>query len=276
MLILTLKTEPSQRVDLSPLSAAPGLTLKEIAALKLWSGKKTYRVDELFGVEEIGAPHARPLRMVIRNSCAKLDCIGKGASEMEIRVEGDAGAYLGMGLRSGRIHVTGNADAFVACEMRGGLIQIDGQVGDFLAAALPGDKRGMRGGTVLVKGGAGDRVGDQMRGGIVLVEGDVGNYCAARMIAGTIAVMGRTGRFLGYGLRRGTVLLWQETEILPTFGDCGIHTLSYLPLWFAALRTLDSRFASPDAAFARVRRYGGDLATVGRGEILIRTLSSCL
>lgn len=266
MLILTLKTQPSQRVDLSPLSGVPHLTTSEIAALKLWSGKKAYRVDELFAIEGEEAS-----RLVIRNSCAKLDYIGKDAAGMEILVEGDAGAYLGMGIKSGKIRVTGNTLGFAACEMRGGLIQIDGNAGDFLGAALPGNKRGMRGGVVLVKGDAGDRLGDEMRGGIVLVEGEVGDYCASRMIAGTIAVMGRIGRFLGYGLKRGTVLVWQEPEyILPTFGDCGVHTLSYLPLWFAALKDLDSRFATPDAAFDRVRRYGGDLASVGRGEILIR------
>ncbi len=266
MLTLILKAEPRQRVDLSPLSEAAKLRRTEIAALKLWSGRKAYRVDELFEIEGEEAS-----KLVIRNATAKLDYIGKDAADMDILVEGDAGAYLGMGLRSGQIRVTGNAGVFAACEMRGGTLQIDGNAGDFLGAALPGNKRGMRGGTVLVKGDAGDRVGDEMRRGIILVEGSVGDYCASRMIAGTIAVMGETGGFLGYGLRRGTVLLWRKpASILPTFGDCGVHTLSYLPLWFAALRDLDSRFAAPDAAFDRVHRYGGDLASVGRGEILIR------
>ncbi len=266
MLTLTLKAEPKQRLDLSPLSGAPYLTVAEIAALKIWSGRRTFRVDELFQVDGKSTS-----RLVIRNSNCKLDYIGKDAADLDITVEGDAGAYLGMGLKSGRIRVRGDVDIFAACEMRGGLIQIDGDAGDLLGAPLPGDRRGMRGGIVLVKGDAGDRLGDEMRGGIILVEGNVGNYCASRMIAGTIAVMGKTGRFLGYGLRRGTVLLWQEpAHILPTFGDCGTHTLAYLPLWFAAFKELDSRFALPEAAFNRVHRYGGDLACVGRGEILIR------
>ncbi|MBN2700467.1 MAG: formylmethanofuran dehydrogenase subunit C [Methylothermaceae bacterium] len=267
MLTLTLKAEPKQRVDLSPLSGAPHLTVAEIAALKVWSGKKTLRMDELFRIEGEDTS-----RWVIRNAHAKLDCIGKDGKDLDITVEGDAGAYLGMGLRSGRIRVTGNADLFAGCEMRGGLIQIDGNAGDFLGAALPGNKRGMRGGIVLVKGSAGDRLGDEMRRGIILVEGDAGDYCASRMIAGTVAVMGSTGRYLGYGLKRGTVLLWQQpAEMLPTFGDCGTHTLAYLPLWFASLSDLDSRFAASEVVFKRVRRYGGDLASVGRGEILIRS-----
>ncbi len=268
-LTLTLKATPERRVDLSPLSSILHLTMAEIGALKLWSGKRRLRVDELFDIQP-----GETSRLTIKNACTRLDYIGRDANGMEITVEGDAGAYLGIGLKSGSIRVTGNTDIFAACEMRGGLIQIDGDAGDFLGAALPGNKRGMRGGIVLVRGNSGDRCGDEMRRGIILVEGNVGNYCASRMIAGTIAVMGTTGDYPGYALRRGTLLLWQQPRhIPPTFGDCGTHTLSYLPLWFAALRSLKSRFADPKNTFNRVHRYGGDLGSVGRGEILVRVES---
>ncbi len=265
-LTLTLKEPPRRRVDMSPLSAVTHLTLAETAALKLWSGRRRLRVDELFDIQP-----GDPSRLTIERACSRLDYIGREASEMDIKVEGDAGAYLGMGLKSGSIEVTGNSGIFSACQMRGGTIRIDGDAGDFLGAALPGNKRGMRGGVVLVKGNAGDRCGDEMRRGIILVEGNVGHYCASRMIAGTIAVMGTTGEYPGYALRRGTLLLWQRPRhIPPTFGDCGTHTLSYLPLWFAALRPLGSRFSEPGNTFNRVHRYGGDLGSVGRGEILVR------
>ncbi len=265
-LTLVLKATPGRSVDMSPLSAAAHLTLSEIGALKLWSGKRRLRTDELFDIQP-----GDTSRLMIKNACDRLDYIGKDATGMDITVEGDAGAYLGMGLRSGSIRVMGSTGIFSACEMRGGRIQIDGDAGDFLGAALPGNKRGMRGGIVLVKGNSGDRCGDEMRRGIILVEGNVGNYCASRMIAGTIAVMGTTGNYPGYALRRGTLLLWQPPRhIPPTFGDCGTHTLSYLPLWFAALRPLDSRFSQPGNTFNRVHRYGGDLGSVGRGEILVR------
>ena len=265
-LTLTLKAQPPRRVDLSPLSGSPHLTPAEIAALKLWMGKRTLRVDELFEVSGEDTS-----KLVIQNGCAKLDYIGKDADALEITVEGDAGAYLGMGMKSGSLRVTGNAGIFAACELRGGLVQIDGNAGDFLGGALPGNKRGMRGGRVLVKGNVGARCGDEMRRGIILVEGDAGDYCASRMIAGTIAVMGKTGAYLGYALRRGTVLLWQSPQsVPPTYGDCGTHTLAFLPLWFSGLRDLDSLFAKPESAFNRVHRYGGDLASTGRGEILVR------
>ena len=265
-LTLTLKQPPQRRVDMSALSYIPHLTVAEIAALKLWEGKRHWRVDDLFDIEP-----GDTSKLVIRNSCAKLDYLGKDADGLDIVVEGDAGAYLGMGFSSGTLFVTGNVDIFAGCEMRSGLLQIEGNAGDFLGSALPGDKRGMRGGIILVKGNVGDRCGDEMRRGIVLIEGNAGNYCASRMIAGTIAVMGTTGKHPGYGLRRGTLLLWQKpNQIPPTYGDCGTHTLSYLPLWFASLKTLDSRFAEASNTFDRVHRFGGDLGSVGRGEILIR------
>ncbi|HEB77404.1 MAG TPA: formylmethanofuran dehydrogenase subunit C [Methylothermaceae bacterium] len=265
-LTLTLKAEPRQRVDMSPLSAAKELTVTEVAALKVWSGKRRYRLDHLFHFEGVDTTN-----LVLRGDCRKLDYIGRNACDINLTVEGDVGAYAGMGLRSGTLRIKGDTDIFAACEMRGGLVQIDGNAGDFLAAALPGDKRGMRGGIVLVKGDVGDRCGDELRRGTILVEGNAGDYCGSRLIAGTIAVMGRVGANPGYGLRRGTLLLWQRpAAIPPTYGDCGTHTLGFLPLWFAELRHLDSRFADPANAFNRVHRYGGDLSSVGRGEILIR------
>ncbi len=265
-LTLTLRAEPRQRVDMSPLSAAKELTVAEIAALKLWAGRRRYRLDELFQLEGDDTT-----RLVLRGDCRKLDYVGRDARDLDITVEGNVGAYAGMGMRSGTLRIEGDTDLFAACELRGGLVQIDGSAGDFLGGALPGDKRGMRGGIVLVKGDAGDRCGDELRRGIILVEGNAGDYCGSRLIAGTIAVMGQVGAHPGYGLRRGTLLLWQApAAIPPTYGDCGTHTLGFLPLWFAGLRHLDSRFADPANAFNRARRYGGDLASVGRGEILVR------
>lgn len=266
-LTFTLKQEPAQRVDLSPLVCQnlAGLSLAQIAALELHCGKRKLRVDELFDVSGDDAQN-----IVIKNSSAKLDYIGKELSDGKITVEGNAGAYLGLGLKYGAIIVNGNAGLFAACEMKKGTIQINGNTGDFLGAALPGNKMGMKGGTVLVKGNAGERVGDHMRRGVILIEGNAGDYCGSRMTAGTIAVMGKTGRFTGYAMRRGTLLLWNQPELPATFNDCGSHTLAFLPMLFASFKGFDSKFAAPSAAFNRVRRYGGDMAEMGRGEVLVR------
>lgn len=266
-LTFTLKQEPAQRVDLSPLVCQnlTGLSAEDIAGLELYRGKHKLRADELFDISGSDAQN-----IVIKNSSAKLDYIGKDLAEGRITVEGDAGAYLGLGMKSGTIIVNGNTGMFAACEMKKGFVQINGNTGDFLGAALPGNKMGMKGGTVLVKGNAGERAGDHMRRGAILIEGDAGDYCASRMTAGTIAVMGKTGRYTGYAMRRGTLLLWNQPELPATFNDCGSHTLAFLPMLFASFRSLDSKFADPSAAFNRVRRYGGDMAEMGRGEVLVR------
>lgn len=266
-LTFTVKQTPAQRVDLSPLvcQKLAGLDRSAIAAIGLQSGKIILRADELFDISGDDTQE-----IVIRGSTDKMDFIGKELAGGTIRVEGNAGAYLGMQMKSGTITVSGDVGLYAACEMKNGLMQIDGNAGDFLGGALPGNKQGMKGGTVLVKGNVGDRCGDHLRRGQILVEGNAGDYCGSRMVAGTIAVMGSVGRYAGYAMRRGTLLMWHQPQLPATFNDCGSHTLAFLPILFASFKDLDSRFANTNAAFNRVRRYGGDMAETGRGEVLVR------
>jgi formylmethanofuran dehydrogenase subunit C len=239
--------------------------LPVIAAIELQCGKRKVRVDELFAISGYDVEH-----IVIKNSFGKLDFIGKELAGGSITVEGDAGAYLGFGMKSGSIKVTGDAGLYAACEMKNGYLEINGNTGDFLGAALPGNKMGMKGGTILIKGNVGERAGDHMRRGNILIEGNAGDYCGSRMTAGTIAVMGHTGRYLGYAMRRGTLLLWNPPQLQASFNDCGAHTLAFLPILFASFNKLDSRFADASSAFNRVQRYAGDMSEMGRGEVLVR------
>ena len=266
-LTFTLKHIPDQRVDMSPLvpHQLKDMTLADVAALLLQSGKRRLRVDELFTIDGSDI-----FNIIFKNSVEKLDFIGKELEGGSICVDGDAGAYLGFGMKSGEIKVSGNAGIYAACEMKKGYLEVSGNVEDFLGAALPGNKMGMKGGTVLVKGNAGQRVGDHMRRGNILIEGNAGNYCGSRMTAGTIAVMGQTGRYLGYAMRRGTLLLWNQPKVSPSFNDCGAHTLAFLPILFASFKTLNSRFADNSIAFNQVRRYAGDMSERGHGEVLVR------
>ena len=266
-LTFTLKYRPDQRVDMSPLVCQKLATLElaEIAALTLQNGKRNIRVDELFRITGFDAQH-----IVIKNGFNKLDFIGKELEGGKITVEGDAGAYLGLGMKSGEIEVSGNVGLYAACEMKKGFMLVNGNAGDFLGAALPGNKIGMKGGTILVKGNVGERAGDHMRRGNILVEGNAGDYCGSRMTAGTIAVMGQTGRHLGFAMRRGTLLLWNSPQPSARFNDCGTHTLAFLPILFASFKKLNSRFADSSTAFNRVQRYAGDMSEMGRGEILVK------
>lgn len=265
-LTFTLKAEPKQRIDASPLTPdrLADRPLSEIGAELLQCGNRQLRADELFFIEGQNSDC-----LMFRGS-RKLDFIGKGMSRGEIRVEGDAGSYLGMHIKGGRIVVNGSVDAYAACEMKNGEILIRGNAGDFLGACLPGNKKGMAGGVVIVKGNAGDRVGDHLRRGAILIEGDAGCYLGSRMTAGTIAVLGTVGDHLGYAMNRGTVLLARAPASIPaTFNDCGTHTLGFIPLLLKGFQGLETRFAEMSDTLKRVRRYAGDMCGLGKGEILI-------
>jgi formylmethanofuran dehydrogenase subunit C len=266
-LSLTLREAPAQRIDMSPLSAdhLVGKSTAQVAAMELTCGNRKVRVDGLFTVS---GTFASELRIV--NGCDKLDRLGEGMTHGSILVQGDVGAYAGVGMQGGHIEVEGNAGAWAASGMSGGMLRIGGNVGDFLAAAVPGAHRGMAGGTVVVSGDAGDRVGDHMRRGMVLIEGNAGDYCAARMGAGTIAVWGTVGIAPGLGMKRGTLLMRDvPRHMLPTFNDCGATSHGFLSLMVRAWRPLSASFGSRAESDVRARRFVGDQANDGRGEILV-------
>jgi formylmethanofuran dehydrogenase subunit C len=109
-------------------------------------------------------------------------------------------------------------------------------------------------------------LGERMRRGLVIVAGGAGDYAGARMIAGTIVLKGRVGRFAGYGLRRGSLILGKEPEhLLPTFGDCGVLDFNWLRVLDRALQATGARVKLK----ARARRLMGDMAVLGKGEMLI-------
>ena len=268
-LCLTLRQPLSQRVDLSPLTPddLSGKTPGQVAAVELAMGNRRVRVDDLFSLSGTFSSE-----LEIRNGCDRLDRLGEGMTHGRITVHGGAGAYLGARMSGGVIEVNGGVGAYAATGMKGGMIHITGDAGDFLAAALPGDHHGMQGGTVVVGGNAGDRAGDRMRRGMLLIEGNAGDYCASRMVAGTIAVGGTVGRSPGFAMRRGTLLLLQSPGTLaPTFNNCDEHALGFITLLVRSWRTLPGRFATLPDTRTRARRYVGDLANGGRGEILLLT-----
>lgn len=267
-LTFTLKIDPAQRIDCSPLTPdkLQGQTPDDIAGIELVSGRQRLPAGVLFDITGDDVTQIR-----YENAHHKLDHIGHAMSSGEITINGDVGAYLGQFMQNGLITVNGNTDIYTACEMQGGQIKINGHAGDFLGGARSGYKNGMNGGTVIVTGNTGARTGDHMRRGLILIEGDAGDYCGSRMIAGTIAILGQVGRHLGYGMKRGTLLLENSPQngITANFNDCGPHTLAFLPLMIKAFQNLDSRFAEL-TPYSRVQRYAGDIAGIGMGEILIR------
>jgi len=99
------------------------------------------------------------------------------------------------------------------------------------------------------------------------VRGRAGAACGARMLAGTVAVAGGCAGSPGFGLRRGSLILGEAPASLSaTFNDSGVVELAWLKL----LRRHAQAFL-PDVvpATARCRRYMGDLAFGGKGEVLV-------
>jgi formylmethanofuran dehydrogenase subunit C len=268
-LTLTLRQPCSQRIDVAALLPETLIhqSLESIAAITLPVGNREVAVGELFSLE--GDTEALDT-LVFQGETGSLDAVGKGLREGTIEVMGDAGSYLGMQMRGGTIRVSGSIDAYGACELKNGFIEIRGNAGDFLGASQIGNLKGMAGGVVLVRGNAGDRVGDHLRRGIILIEGHAGAYLGSRMTAGTIAVYGTVGPYAGYAMGRGTLLLAQAPEsILPTFQDCGTHTLGFIPLLLRSLKPYDTVFCDRAETLKRVHRYAGDFSALGKGEILI-------
>ena len=244
-LTLALREKPVRDIDLSGLTPdrLAGLALSAIDAIRLPGGQQ---VGNLFDIAAGDAQH-----LIIRNASERLTHVGAGMRSGTLTVEGNCGAYAGQALRGGKLIVTGNA-------------------GDFAGAATAGDRQGMRGGIIAIQGNAGDRAGERMRRGLILVGGDAGAYCGANMLAGTIFVAGEVGTMPGFALRRGTLLLGRKPqEISATFQDSGVHRLLFLTLLEKQLRREDPSFLRFLPVDRKVRRYCGDLACGGLGEMLV-------
>jgi formylmethanofuran dehydrogenase subunit C len=262
-LTLELKAKPDQRLDLSPLtpSGLAALNPKDIEAIPIGTTRARLVVGDVF---KLKGKDAGSLRLVGTN--ARCDSIGRGLQDGEIVVEGDAGAYLGAAMKGGKIALAGSAGFAAGAAMAGGRIEITGDVGERAGGVLVGETFGMRGGVMTVGGDAGPMLGERMRRGLIAVNGTVDDYAAARMIAGTLLINGAVGAFAGYGLRRGSLILRHKPkDLLPTFGDCGVLDFTYLRLLERQLRAsgLEVKFGH------RARRLMGDMAVLGKGEMLI-------
>jgi len=262
-LTLTLRGEPDQRLDLSPLvpHRLAGQGAAEIERTELQTTRARVRVGDVF---RVGFGDAQTIR--IEDACDRLDLIGHAMAAGEILVEGNVGNQLGRLMSGGRLTVAGSVGLSAASGMRGGQIEITGSAGDWLGGPLAGEMAGMRSGLVIVRGNAGDRVGDRMRRGTIVVEGSAGNHVGSRMIAGTVIVCRAAGLLPGYLLRRGTIVLGRGcVEMPPTFLDCGVHDLVASSLMAAFVRKDSPRAAA--LLRGRLRRFAGDMAALGKGEI---------
>ncbi|WP_025597051.1 formylmethanofuran dehydrogenase subunit C [Burkholderia sp. WSM2230] len=278
---LRVRTAPGFRVDASALLPASLATLAvaQIERLALPAGNDRCVVADVFDVSRSGnaasdatdAMDAMDMQpaLVIEDAVPWLDRLGARMTQGHLIVRGSAGNQSGFQMAGGVLRIDGDAGHFTACEMRGGRLTVAGDCGDFAAGALAGDMEGMTGGTLSIHGNAGARLADRMRRGLVLVGGNAGDFAASRLVAGTVGIAGKVGAHYAYGMRRGTLLLAQRpTYLPPTFADGG---RGFDVFWSLLVRSLAGEIApfSQWRAAPLPRRYTGDAAVDGRGEILV-------
>jgi formylmethanofuran dehydrogenase subunit C len=264
-LVLTLRERPAQRLDLSPLvpHLLAGKTAAEIEKIGLQTTRVRVTVGDAFRLRVGDAGNIR-----IENGWDRLDRIGEGMTGGAIEVIGDVGIRAGRMMIGGRLTIRGNAGHWAASGMKAGHIEISGAAGDRLGGPLAGEMAGMRGGIVIVRGSVGARAGDRLRRGTILVEGGAGDHAGSRMIAGTLIVRRKAGVLPGYLMKRGTIVLGEGCETLsPTFADCGTHELVAMRLMAQFAKTYSAQTGR--LLGIPLRRFSGDMAVLGNGEIFI-------
>ena len=264
-LTLTLRNASAGRVDLSGLvpHKIAGLEMRDIAQMVIGKTRDQFRLGDVF---DITGTLSDTLTFV--GTTALCDGLGAELESGTIIVEGNAGAYAGRAMKSGRLDMRGSVGDFLAAGLKGGLVTVKGSAGDFVGAVLTGEKNGMAGGTVVVEGDIGERAGDRMRRGTILTRGKTGASAGSRMLGGTIWAEGGLGPTPGPLLRRGTLIAPSVARMTDTFADCGRHDLGILAIMNMHFRdTLGALAPKPLPKF--VRRFAGDLATAGKGEILL-------
>lgn len=262
-----LRRQPETWLDLSALTPDKlhGHTLTAIKAIRLRCGRRAGNVGDLFQVSGDD-----PLSLRFVDACRSFVRLGHGMTRGRIRVDGHAGHYLGQDMRGGQITVRGSAGNWLGAGMSGGSIEISGDAGDFIGAAVAGAMHGMTGGNIVVGGNAGKRAADRMRRGTILVLGDAGDFAGSRMIAGTLLILGLARTGVGYGMRRGTIVLGRMPAHVPvTFNDCGRLKMEFLRLLFKQTADSRKRFGYFREFGPEARRFAGDIAAGGQGEILV-------
>ncbi|MFI5013480.1 MAG: formylmethanofuran dehydrogenase subunit C [Hyphomicrobiales bacterium] len=263
-LVFKLKGPPEQRIDLSCLvpDALQGRTEKAIASLPIHTTCEKLNVGDVFALRM-----GDTMSLRFEGGSERFDLIGAGMTAGSIVVEGPVGQLAGRLMRGGSLHIRGDAGPYAASRLAGGQLVIDGDAGDRLGGPLAGEMAGMSGGLTIVRGDAGSRAGDRLRRGLVVIEGRSGADAGSRMIAGTLVLRGAVAGSPGALMRRGTIALLNAAgPLAPGFVDCGVHRL-------VAVRLLATEIARLGTAWARsldrpLRRFAGDMAVLGKGEIL--------
>ena len=250
-IVARLRAPLAGRTDLGGMLPAgwTGLGADELARRPVGVAGRAAAAGDLF---ELGGTAAGRIRF--EGALAGADRIAAGLAEGAVEVDGDVGDDAGLAMSGGSLLVRGSAGA---------------RAGGAAAEA----RRGMTGGELVVLGDTGPDAGARMRRGLLAIGGQAGSYAGAGMIAGNLVLLGPAGEGSGLWSKRGSIVALGPIAIPPTYRlACTYHPV-HLRLILGRLR---SRFGLPieDRYLSGLyRRHSGDLADLGKGEILEWTAS---
>jgi formylmethanofuran dehydrogenase subunit C len=175
---------------------------------------------------------------------------------------------LAVGLVEGDVVVDGDLGRDAGAGMAGGSLEVKGNAASGVGGAAPEGRRGMTGGEVIVRGSVGSGAGTRMRRGLVVVGGDAGADAGFGMIAGSIVILGSAIGEVGLWSKRGSIVALGAVKVPVTYR----YACTYYPVHVRVmLRRLRARYSLPlenQHVQGLYRRYSGDLADIGKGEIL--------
>jgi formylmethanofuran dehydrogenase subunit C len=249
-LIARLKSTAAQRVDFSEVLAGPWTTLSASAMAErpvYLQHDGQVALGDLF--EITGNPDAR---IRFTGDLQSVDRVGAGLNDGQVTIEGSVGIEAGLG-------------------MSGGALVIEGDAGERAGAAPLGHKRGMAGGELIVQGSAGPEAGAYMRRGLLAIARFAGDRTGLGMIAGTIIVFGRAGSDTGLWSKRGSVVALGDITPPATYSYACTYQPPHLRLTLTRLRDHFRLPVRRRHLTGLYSRYSGDLAELGKGEILVWT-----
>lgn len=249
-LVAKLKAPLRQRADLSEALAGSWATLsaRELANRPVYlEHDGSVHLGDLFALD--GHPQGK-IRFV--GQLDQADRLGAGLIEGEVIVDGSVGREAGLA-------------------QSGGTIDIGGDAGPRAGAAPPGFKRGMTGGELIVRGSAGAEAGAAMRRGLLVILRAAGERTGLGMIAGTVVVFGPVGDDTGLWSKRGSVVALGRITPPPTYFYACTFQPAYLRLLLTRLRSSYGLPVRPRHLNGLYHRYSGDMAELGKGEILAWT-----
>jgi len=268
VITLVLRAPVTRRLEIECLAPNALAALDEagIARLPAWDGPQRIPLGDVFQIRG-----GRSDRVRVSGDLELVDALGAGMTAGELHVEGSVGRYAGTRMAGGVLRVGGDAAYGAGLEMTGGLLDITGNAGDRLGAGRLAAARGMAGGEIIVRGNAGAEIGATMRRGTVVVAGNAGPRAGLGMIAGNVLVLGSAGDDAGRFNKRGSIVVFGGVSVPPTYRYACTYRPPHVAVTVGHLRSHRGLAIPADAQSARFRRYSGDMAELGRGEILARS-----